>query len=131
MVKKVQMNRGIRETRLGIAGGWVILLLAGEATLFAQSFPSMPPQHYPPTPASPGPPAYTPIPPGALPAPAKPASPTGEKERGVVNPRTGEFYQGTYGGVIDPKTGVVLPKVEGGYHNPQTGETIPQNRTTP
>jgi hypothetical protein len=109
----------------------IFLLAQGKTMIYAQSFPSMPPQQYPPTPSSPGPPAYTPIPPGGLPAPAKPTSPTQEKERGIVNPRTGEFYPGTYGGVIDPKTGVVLPKVEGGYQNPQTGETIPQNRTSP
>ena len=125
------MNWGIQKTRLGIVGVSMILLLAGRATLFAQSFPSMPPQHYPPTPSSPAPPAYTPIPPGTLPAPAKPAAPIQEKERGTVNPRTGEFYPGTYGGVIDPKIGVVLPKVEGGYQNPLTGEIIPQNRTGP
>jgi hypothetical protein len=125
------MIQGIRKTRLGIAWVLMILLLAGKAVLFAQSFPSMPTQHYPPTPSSPGPPAYTPIPPGMLPGPAKPAPSIQEKERGTVNPRTGEFYPGTYGGVIDPKTGLVFPKVEGGYQNPQTGETIPQNRTNP
>jgi hypothetical protein len=130
-VSRVQMIKGIRKTSLGIAGVLMILLLAGRATVFPQSYPSMPPQHYPATPSSPGPPAYTPIPPGTLPGPAKPAPSMQEKERGTVNPRTGEFYPGTYGGVIDPKTGVVLPKVEGGYQNPQTGETIPQNRTNP
>jgi hypothetical protein len=116
---------------LALASIFVLLLAQGKTMVFAQSFPSMPPQHYPSTPTSPGPPAYTPLPPGTLPAPVQPAPPTGEKERGVVNPRTGEFYPGTHGGVIDPKTGVVLPKVEGGYQNPQTGETIPQNRSNP
>ena len=124
--KKMVMKKG-----LAFASIFFLLLAQGKSTVFAQAFPSMPPQHYPSTPSSPGPPAYTPLPPGALPAPAQPAPPTREKEKGVVNPRTGEFYPGTHGGVIDPKTGVVLPKVEGGYQNPQTGETIPQHRTNP
>ncbi len=123
-----QMNWVLKKIRLTVIAVLIILLAQGKAIIFAQSFPSMPPQQYPPTPSSPGPPSYTPIPPGTLPPPA---APTREKEKGVVNPRTGEFYPGTYGGVIDPKTGVVLPKVEGGYQNPQTGETIPQNRTSP
>jgi hypothetical protein len=125
------MNRVLREIRLTVVAVLIILLAQGKTTIFAQSFPSMPPQQYPPTPSSPGPPAYTPIPPGTLPSPAQPAPSIQDKERGTVNPRTGEFYPGTYGGVIDPKTGVVLPKVEGGYQNPQTGETIPQSRTNP
>ncbi len=74
-------------------------------------------------------PPYSPIQPGPTPQPA-PAAPPGPstltKEKGVVNPRTGEFLPGTFGGVIDPKTGVVWPKVEGGYHNPMTGEIIPK-----
>lgn len=120
-------------TIIRVALVWVffLLLAQGKSLVFAQAFPPMLPQHYPPTPSSPAPPAYTPIPPGRLPAPAQPTTPTGEKEKGVVNPRTGEFYPGTHGGVMDPKTGVVLPKVEGGYQNPQTGETIPQNRPNP
>ena len=74
-------------------------------------------------------PPYSPIQPGPTPQPAPPAPPgpsTLTKEKGVVNPRTGEFLPGTFGGVIDPKTGVVWPKVEGGYHNPKTGEIIPK-----
>jgi hypothetical protein len=125
------MNRDLKKIRLTVIAVLIILLAQGKTMIFAQSFPSMPPQQYPPTPSSPGPPAYTPIPPGTLPSPAKPAPSIQDKERGTVNPRTGEFYPGTYGGVIDPKTGVVLPKVEGGYQNPQTGETIPQSRTNP
>ncbi len=125
------MNRDLEKIRAAIAAVLIFLLADGENITLAQTFPSMPPQHYPATPSSPGPPAYTPIPPGTLPGPAKPAPSMQEKERGTVNPRTGEFYPGTFGGVIDPKTGVVLPKVEGGYQNPQTGEIIPQNRTNP
>ena len=116
---------------LALASISVLLLVQGRTMVFAQTFPSMPPQHYPTTPSSPGPPAYTPIPPGTIPPPAQSAPPTREKEKGAVNPRTGEFFPGTYGGVVDPKTGVVLPKVEGGYQNPQTGEIIPQNRPNP
>jgi hypothetical protein len=116
--------------KMGLTGiaALFFLLALGKTMLCAQSFPSMPPQQYPPTPSSPGPPAYTPIPPGTLPSPA---APTREIEKGVVNPRTGEFYPGTHGGVLDPKTGVVLPKVEGGYQNPQTGEIIPKSQTHP
>jgi hypothetical protein len=125
------MNRVLKKIGLTIIAVLILLLAQGKTVIFAQSFPSMPPQQYPPTPSSPGPPAYTPIPPGTLPSPAQPAPSIQDKERGTVNPRTGEFYPGTYGGVIDPKTGVVLPKVEGGYQNPQTGETIPQSRTNP
>ena len=125
------MNRDLEKIRVTVAAVLIFLLADGKTITLAQTFPSMPPQHYPATPSSPGPPAYTPIPPGTLPSPAKPAPSMQEKERGTVNPRTGEFYPGTYGGVIDPKTGVVLPKVEGGYQNPQTGEIIPQNRNNP
>ena len=49
-------------------------------------------------------------------------------EKGIVNPRTGEFYPGTIGGVLNPKTGEVLPKVEGGYVNPKTGEFLPAQK---
>jgi len=122
------MNRVLKKIRLTGIAVLIFLLAQGKTMVFAQSFPSMPPQHYPPTPSSPGPPSYTPIPPGT---PPPSTAPTREIEKGVVNPRTGEFYPGTLGGVLDPKTGVVLPKVEGGYQNPQTGETIPQSRTNP
>jgi len=92
-------------------------------------------QNSPPFLPSPGqlvfPPAppYSPIQPGPTPQPAPPAPPspsTITKEKGVVNPRTGEFLPGTLGGVMDPKTGTVWPKVEGGYRNPETGEVIPK-----
>ncbi len=109
----------------------LLLLADGRAVLFAQAFPSMPPRSFPPTPSSPGPPAYKPIPPSGPPPAAKGGASTLEKEKGTVNPRTGEFYPGTIGGVIDPRTGVVLPKVGGGYLNPQTGETIPQTPPDP
>ncbi len=89
----------------------------------AQTFPSSPHPFYPPTPS--GPPPYTPIPPQKAP-PAQQAPSAGKPEKGVIDPRTGEFYPGTYGGVINPRTGVVLPKVQGGYLNPETGEVIPK-----
>jgi hypothetical protein len=120
-----------RNLGLTLASILFLLVVQGKTMVFAQVFPSLPPQHYPSTPSSPGPPAYTPLPPGTVPAPAQPAPTHQEKEKGVVNPRTGEFYPGTYGGVVNPQTGVVLPKVEGGYQNPQTGEIIPQNRANP
>ena len=125
------MNRGMKKVSRIMAVVLLLLLADGRAMLFPQSFPSMPPQSFPSTPSSPGPPAYTPIPPVALPPPAKGGPAVLQKEKGTVNPRTGEFYPGTYGGVIDPQTGVVLPKVGGGYLNPQTGETIPQSPPDP
>ena len=104
-------------------------LLAGADVYPQSTFPSSPPPFYPPVPSAP--PPYRPIPPQAppqtgTPAPSVPYS--GHREQGVVNPRTGEFYPGTYGGVVDPSTGVVLPRVNGGYINPQTGEIIPRNQ---
>ena len=74
------------------------------------------------------PPAPKPVP---LPQPVAPAPPsvqppgTTGQEKGVVNPRTGEFYPGVLGGVMNPQTGDILPKVEGGYLNPRTGDVIP------
>jgi hypothetical protein len=73
-------------------------------------------------------PPKAPSPPIALPPPAvKPPAGT-IPEKGVVNPRTGEFYPGTIGGVVNPQTGEVLPKVEGGYINPKTGELLPAQK---
>jgi hypothetical protein len=72
--------------------------------------------------------------PPALPSPISPTSPPtpapdvpskGAIEKGITNPRTGEFYPGTSGGVVNPQTGAVLPKVDGGYINPRTGEFFP------
>ncbi len=102
-------------------------LLVGAAVHGQSTFPSSPPPFYPPVPSAP--PPYKPIPPQAPSQPGPPGSHvpyTGHREQGVINPRTGEFYPGTYGGVVDPSTGVVLPKVDGGYVNPQTGEVIPR-----
>jgi hypothetical protein len=125
------MNRHVKKMSLIMVAILILLLAGGTTRVFSQSFPSMPPRSFPPAPATPGPPAYTPIPPQTIPPPATGGSPTLEKEKGTVNSRTGEFYPGTYGGVIDPRTGVVLPKVGGGYQNPQTGETIPQSLPNP
>ena len=66
-----------------------------------------------------------PLPPGAPPPPSVKMPGGTLPEKGVVNPRTGEFYPGTLGGVVNPQTGEVLPKVEGGYINPKTGEVLP------
>jgi hypothetical protein len=79
-------------------------------------------------PVSINPPAPKPVP---LPQPSVPVSPSVQppkadgQEKGVVNPRTGEFYPGAMGGVMNPRTGEILPKVEGGYLNQRTGEVIP------
>jgi hypothetical protein len=125
------MNNLVKKMSLIMGALFMPLLAEGSAMVFSQSFPSMPPRSFPSTPSLPGPPAYKPIPPMTVPPPAGGGAPTLEKEKGTVNPRTGEFYPGTYGGVIDPQTGVVLPKVGGGYLNPQTGETIPKNQPNP
>ena len=74
-----------------------------------------------PQPKAPLPPAAPPPPSVKLPGGAIP-------EKGVVNPRTGEFYPGIIGGVVNPKTGEILPKVEGGYVNPKTGEVLPAQK---
>jgi len=89
--------------------------------------PFSPPSFHPPV--VPAPPPYKPIPPQRPPqaGPLDPNAPyTAQREQGVLNPRTGEFYPGSYGGVIDPRTGVLFPRVNGGYVNPQTGEVIPR-----
>ncbi len=99
------------------------LMLGPFAPAEPASLPSSPPPFYPPvvTAPQPAPPVIAPS------VPAKPAVPSGNGlERGVTNPRTGEFYPGAIGGVINPRTGVFLPKVEGGYFNPETGDVIPK-----
>ena len=91
---------------------------------FPSSLPSAPPPSYPATTAAP-----QPLPPPANPPtpPPKPVTPLkNAPESGITNPRTGEFYPGTFGGVTNPRTGVFMPKVEGGYLNPETGEVIPK-----
>lgn len=91
---------------------------------FSPSLPSSPSPFYPPTITAP-----QPISPPANPPsiPSQPAIPSrNAPQTGVTNPRTGEFYPGTFGGVTNPRTGVFLPKVEGGYLNPETGEVIPK-----
>lgn len=67
----------------------------------------------------------SPVSPPSLPQPTAKGPSTGTPEKGIINPRTGEFYPGTFGGVLNPQTGVLLPKVDGGYVNPQTGEFLP------
>ena len=116
--------RGIGLKQIIIPAALVGFLSAGIGAE-AQTFPSSPHPFYPPTPS--GPPSYTPIPPQKAP-PAQQVPSAGKPEKGVIDPRTGEFYPGVYGGVINPRTGVVLPKVEGGYINPETGEVIPSKK---
>lgn len=107
----------------------LITLVFQELTMTARAqnspplFPSPRQFVFPPAPP------YSPIQPSPTPQPTPPGPPgpsTLNKEKGVVNPRTGEFLPGTFGGVIDLKTGVVWPKVEDGYRNPKTGEIIPK-----
>jgi len=132
-----RMKIGIHKNKLTIAaiiiGGFLVTIpvdtKAQETPLIKAPLPPpLPQKFYPVTPSSPGPPPYTPISPAPPPQPA-PSGPPGPStitiEKGVVNPRTGEFFPGTFGGVINPKTGVFLPKVEGGYQNPETGQVIP------
>ena len=115
-------RRGLLVAAFALAG---LLIAAGvEGQSF---FPSSPTPFYPPVP--PARPPYQPAPPQAPPGTVQPAPSvpnTARREQGILNPKTGEFYPGTYGGVIDPKTGVMLPKVDGGYVDPRTGEVIPR-----
>lgn len=100
------------------------MLKVAQNLRFPQSLPSSPAPLYPPTIAPPqpiSPPANPPSPPPKPVAPSKNAP-----ESGITNPRTGEFYPGTFGGVTNPRTGVFMPKVDGGYLNPETGEVIPK-----
>jgi len=100
-----------------------LLILRPFTAADAASLPSSPPPFYPPVVTAP-----QPVPPVNPPSvPGKPVSPSrNEPEKGVTNPRTGEYCPGATGGVINPRTGVFLPKVEGGYFNPETGDTIPK-----
>jgi hypothetical protein len=89
-----------------------------------------PRQLFPPTPLALKPPPYSPV----APPPPPPATDRGalpDQEKGVINPRTGEFLPGTKGGVTNPRTGDFFPKVEGGYLNPKTGEVIPRRQDNP
>ena len=86
--------------------------------------PSSPPPLYPAT-VSPPPPILPPANP-PTPSPKAVTPPKNVPESGITNPRTGEFFPGTFGGVTNPRTGVFMPKVEGGYLNPETGEVIPK-----
>jgi len=104
-----------------------LVILGDFPSAEAASLPSSPPPFYPPTITKPQPPQ--PISPPANPSsiPSQPAiPPRNGLQPGITNPRTGEFYPGTFGGVTNPRTGVFLPKVEGGYLNPETGEVIPK-----
>jgi hypothetical protein len=100
------------------------ILKVAQNLRFPSSLSSSPPPLYPATTAPPRPlppPANPPTPP---PQPVIP--PKNAPESGITNPRTGEFYPGTFGGVTNPRTGAFLPKVDGGYLNQETGEVIPK-----
>jgi hypothetical protein len=107
-------------TALSILFSWATWTFAQEGILRGPTPPLVinPERPQSKTPASPSAPA--------LPSAKPPAGSIPEK--GVVNPRTGEFYPGTIGGVVNPQTGEVLPKVEGGYINPKTGEFLPAQK---
>jgi hypothetical protein len=100
------------------------ILKVAQNLRFPSSLPSSPPPLYPATIAPPRP----------LPPPANPPTPPPQPviplknvpESGITNPRTGEFYPGTFGGVTNPRTGTFMPKVDGGYLNQETGEVIPK-----
>jgi len=107
-------------TALNILFSWAPWTCAQEGILRGPTPPLViNPERTPPKPPSP---------PIALPPPSvKPPAGT-IPEKGVVSPRTGDFYPGTIGGVVNPQTGEVLPKVEGGYINPKTGEFLPAQK---
>jgi len=87
-----------------------------------------PRQLFPPTPPALRPPAYSPVVP---PPPPKDRATPPDQEKGVIDPRTGDFFPGVKGGVTNPRTGDFLPKVDGGYLNPKTGEVIPRGQNNP
>jgi hypothetical protein len=58
--------------------------------------------------------------PGTSPAPHP------NDERGVVNPRTGEYLPPSGRGVVNPRTGDYYFPAGNGYFNPKTGEFIPE-----
>lgn len=47
-------------------------------------------------------------------------------QRGVVDPRTGQYLPPVRGGVINPGTGEIYPDTGAGYVNPRTGQIIPK-----
>jgi len=100
------------------------ILSVAQNLRLSPSLPSSPPPFYPPTIAAPQPVPPPANPPSPVPKPLTPSK--NAPESGITNPRTGEFYPGTFGGVTNPRTGAFLPKVEGGYLNPETGEVIPK-----
>ena len=74
-------------------------------------------------------PSPTPLLPVPTPAPIPPPGPqtpsTVRPEKGIIDPKSGDFYPGVFGGAINPKTGDFLPKTGGGFINPRTGEFLP------
>jgi hypothetical protein len=100
------------------------ILKVAQNLRFPSSLPSSPPPLYP---ATTSPPQPLPPPPNSPTPPPQPViPPKNAPESGITNPRTGEFYPGTFGGVTNPRTGAFMPKVDGGYLNQETGEVIPK-----
>jgi hypothetical protein len=100
----------------------------GSGIIISAQIMNQPRQLFPPTPPALKPPSYSPVAPPPLPT-DRGAPP--EHERGVIDPRTGDFLPAVKGGVTNPRTGDFFPKVEGGYLNPKTGEVIPRSPTNP
>jgi hypothetical protein len=100
------------------------ILKVAQNLRFPSSLSSSPPPLYPATAAP-----LQPLPPppnSPTPSPQPVIPPKNAPESGITNPRTGEFYPGTFGGVTNPRTGAFMPKVDGGYLNQETGEVIPK-----
>jgi len=70
----------------------------------------------------PGPmyPEYRPLPPPLT------VPPRSDRNRGAVNPFTGEFYPPSGRGVINPWTGEYYPPAGNGFFNPRTGQWFPR-----
>jgi hypothetical protein len=82
----------------------------------------------PNSPAPPLQPAQPPSSPSPLFVPNPGGHSTMAPEKGTYDPRTGDFYPGSFGGVTNPRTGSFYPKVDGGYLNTDTGNLIPAKK---
>lgn len=60
-------------------------------------------------------------------APAVPPVQAPVRNKGAMDPRTGEFYPPQGEGIINPRTGEYYPPIRGeGFINPKTGEFYPR-----
>jgi hypothetical protein len=92
----------------------------------AQMFPR--PGEYKLAPAPSAPLPEVAVPPSPVPAPKPQGPSTIAPDKGAFNPRTGEFYPGTFGGAYNPRTGNFYPKVNGGYLDYQNGTLLPEKK---